>query len=141
MGQPELIRDRRFANNQGRLDNRDELTALIETWMATFATDADVIEALEVQRVPCGPVLSPAAALDHPYFKARGMVREVTDPFAGTFKIPGFPIKYSDAPPELDLATAMLGEHNRAVLAELLGYDNATIDALEADGILFSKDR
>ncbi len=141
MGRPELATDPRFRTNDGRIEHRDALTAEIEAWMATFATDADVIAALEAQRVPCGPVLSPTDALDHPYFKARGMVREVTDPFAGTFSIPGFPIKFSDAPPEPDLETSMLGQHNRTVLHDLLGYDAATIDALEADGVLFSKDR
>ncbi|MPY94689.1 MAG: CoA transferase, partial [Acidimicrobiia bacterium] len=141
MGQPELGEDPRFANNAARLAHRDELTALVEAWMATFETDDEVIAALEAHRVPCGPVLSPADALEHPYFRERGMVRDVTDPFAGTFAIPGFPIKFSDAPPDPDLPTAMLGEHNRAVLRDLLGYDDATVDALEAADVLFSKDR
>ena len=141
IGRPELLDDPRFASNQGRLDHRDELTELVESWMATFDTDDEVMAALEAHRVPCGPVLSPADALDHPYFRARGMVREVHDPHAGTFSIPGFPIKFSDAPPEPDLPASALGEHNRSVLGELLGYDEPTIAALEDDGILMSKDR
>jgi crotonobetainyl-CoA:carnitine CoA-transferase CaiB-like acyl-CoA transferase len=141
MGRPELNDDPRFATNPARLEHRDELTALVESWMATFANDDDVMAALEAHRVPCGPVLSPAEALDHPYFRERGMVRDVHDPFAGTFAIPGFPIKFSDAPPERDLQAATLGQHNRSVLGELLGYDEATIAALEEDGILGSKDR
>jgi CoA:oxalate CoA-transferase len=141
IGRPELLDDPRFASNQGRLDHRDELTELVESWMATFDTDDEVMAALEAHRVPCGPVLSPADALDHPYFRARGMVREVHDPHAGTFSIPGFPIKFSDAPPEPDLPASALGEHNRSVLGELLGYDEPAIAALEDDGILMSKDR
>ncbi|MDH4147741.1 MAG: CoA transferase, partial [Acidimicrobiia bacterium] len=141
MGRPELGTDARFATNQGRIEHRDELTALVEAWMATFPSDDAVIAALEAERVPCGPVLSPAETLDHPYFLERNMVREVTDPLAGTFKIPGFPIKFSDAPPELDLPTSNLGQHNHAVLRDVLGYDQATIAALEESGVLFSKDR
>jgi crotonobetainyl-CoA:carnitine CoA-transferase CaiB-like acyl-CoA transferase len=141
IGRPELANDPRFANNQGRLDNRDDLTALIEDWMATFATDAEVMAALEAHRVPCGPVLSPADAIDHPYFIERRMVREVHDPLAGSFVIPGFPIKFSDAPPEPDLPTAALGQHNHEVLSELLGYDEGAVRALEDEGILASKDR
>jgi crotonobetainyl-CoA:carnitine CoA-transferase CaiB-like acyl-CoA transferase len=141
IGRPELANDPRFANNQGRLDNRDDLTALIEEWMATFATDAEVMAALEAHRVPCGPVLSPADAIDHPYFIERRMVREVHDPLAGSFVIPGFPIKFSDAPPEPDLPTAALGQHNHEVLSELLGYDEGAVRALEDEGILASKDR
>ena len=109
--------------------------------MANFERDDDVIAALEAHRVPCGPVLSPADALTHPYFLERGMVREVDDPRAGRFAIPGFPLKFSDAPPEPDLATARLGEHNADVLSQLLGYDQATIAALEDEGILASRDR
>jgi crotonobetainyl-CoA:carnitine CoA-transferase CaiB-like acyl-CoA transferase len=141
IGRPELAKDPRFANNQGRLDNRDDLTALIEEWMATFATDAEVMAALEAHRVPCGPVLSPADAIEHPYFIERRMVREVHDPLAGSFVIPGFPIKFSDAPPEPDLPTAALGQHNHEVLSELLGYDEGAVRALEDEGILASKDR
>lgn len=109
--------------------------------MATFATDDEVIAALEAHRVPCGPVLSPADALDHPYFRARNMVREVDDPHAGRFAIPGFPLKFSDAPPEPALPTAMLGEHNESILRDILGYDSATIAALREAGVLGSKDR
>ena len=141
IGKPELAKDPRFANNESRLDHRAELTAEIEQWMATFATDAEVIAALEAKRVPCGPVLSPADALTHPYFLERRMVREVHDPFAGTFMIPGFPIKFSDAPPEPDLATACLGEHNREVFHDMLGLDDATISAREEGRVLLSKDR
>jgi crotonobetainyl-CoA:carnitine CoA-transferase CaiB-like acyl-CoA transferase len=141
MGMPELADDPRFRNNQGRLDNRDELTGVIERWMARFATDDEVMAALEAHRVPCGPVLSPADAINHPYFIERGMVRDVHDPLAGTFAIPGFPIKFSDAPPDPDLPTPNLGQHNHEVLRELLGYDEATVQALQDEGILASKDR
>ncbi|MFN0092412.1 MAG: CaiB/BaiF CoA transferase family protein [Acidimicrobiales bacterium] len=141
IGRPELAEDPRFKNNQNRLDNLDAFVDIVEAWMAGFETDADVLAALEAERVPCAPVLNPADALDHPYFLERGMVREISDPLAGTFKIPGFPLKFSDAPPEPDLVTACLGEHNRRVLAELLGYDDARIAELEAAGVLTEKDR
>lgn len=139
LGRPELAEDPRFATNQARLDHRDELTAIIEDWMAGFDRDDDVIAALEAHRVPCGPVLSPADAAGHPYFVERGTIRTVTDDRAGAIDIPGFPIKFSDAPPDPDLPTSALGGHNHAVLKDLLGYDDATIAAMEDDGLLFSK--
>ncbi|MFN0092405.1 MAG: CaiB/BaiF CoA transferase family protein [Acidimicrobiales bacterium] len=141
IGRPDLAEDPRFRGNRERVANRAALTEIIETWMAGFDTDEEVLAALEAERVPCGPVLSPADALDHPYFVERGMVREVTDPLAGTFKIPGFPLKFSDMPPAGDLPTPNLGQHNREVLAELLGLDDAKLDELEAAGLLASKDR
>jgi CoA:oxalate CoA-transferase len=139
VGRPELTDDPRFATLNGRLENLDEMVAIIEGWMATFATDEDVMAVLEEHRVPCGMVLNPADAKDHPYFQERRMVRQVTDPHAGTFDIPGFPLKFSDAPPEPDLATPALGEHNHEVLGQLAGYDADRIAALEAAGVLASK--
>ena len=140
IGRPELGDDPRFTKNDGRLAHLDELVAIVEDWMATFATDDEVLAALEAERVPCGEVLNPADAARHPYFIERRMVRQVTDPRAGTFDIPGFPLRFADAPPEPDLVTPALGEHNRAVLGELAGYDDERLAALEADGVLHSKE-
>ena len=136
MGRPELGDDPRFATNTERVANRAELTEIIEAWMATFDSDHDVLEALAAAKVPCGPVLSPADAVDHPHFQARGTVREITDPLAGTFHVPGFPIRYSAQPAPLDLTAPALGEHNRSILTELLDLDDTTIDDLTTRGIL-----
>lgn len=141
LGRPELGKDERFATNELRLTNRDELVAIVEEWMAGFDTDAEVLAALTAHRVPCGPVLSPADAVDHPYFTERGAVRKIHDPVAGTFHVPGFPIRYSDSPGDLDLPTSNLGQHNAEVLGELLGYSADQVADLEAQGVLGSKDR
>ena len=138
MGRPDLADDPRFATNDARVRNRNALTELIEGWMSTFATDDEVLDALAAAKVPCGPVLSPADAVDHPHFQARGTVREITDPLAGTFHVPGFPIRYSAKPDPLDLTAPALGEHNRAVLAELLDLDDTIIDDLTDRGVLIA---
>ena len=89
--------------------------------------------------MPCAPVLDPATARDEPFYIERRAVRQVSDPLVGTIDVPGFPIKFSDAPPEPELEVHALGQDNRAVLRDLLGYDDAAVDALEAEGILASK--
>lgn len=141
LGRPDLAKDERFANNELRLANRDELVAIIEEWMAGFDTDDDVLAALEAARVPCGPVLNPADAAHHQYFIERGAVRRIEDPVAGSFLVPGFPIRYSDAEGDLDLVAPNLGEHNAEVLSELLGYSPQQTEDLESSGVLGFKDR
>jgi crotonobetainyl-CoA:carnitine CoA-transferase CaiB-like acyl-CoA transferase len=142
MGRPELLHDDRFRTNQGRLEHRDELTALIEEWMATFSTDAEVVEVLQRARVPTGPVLSPADSIHQEAFLERGTVRWIEDPQAGALAIPGFPVRFGDPAPEgADLVAPRLGEHNRAVLGELLGYDDDRLADLAARGIIAEKDR
>ncbi|MGI9598648.1 MAG: CaiB/BaiF CoA transferase family protein, partial [Acidimicrobiales bacterium] len=139
MGRPEFAADDRFATPNDRLENREALTDEIERWMATFADDQSALDALEAARVPCSPVLDPTDAVNHPFFVERRAVRQVTDPLVGTIDIPGFPIKFSDAPPEPDLPTHALGQDNADVLRDVLGYDDERISSLEAQGVLASK--
>ncbi len=139
MDRPEFDEDPRFGHPMKRLEHRDALTAEIDEWMATFPTDRAVIERLEEFRVPCARVLDPAEARNEPFFVERGAVRQIEDPLLGQLDIPGFPIKFSDAPPEPDLEVHALGQDNRSVLSEVLGYDGDRIEALEADGVLQSK--
>ena len=141
MRRPELADDPRFVNAATRIEHRAELNALIDAWLQTFPTDDNAIAALEAHRVPCSRVLTPLEAAAHPHLIARGTVRTVTDRLAGDIVVPGFPIRFSDAPPDPDLCASDLGEHNRAVLGGLLGYDDARLAALERDGIIASKDR
>ncbi len=67
------------------------------------------------------------------------MIAEVSDRGNGTIRIPNPPWHFSDAEVAVRGAARYRGEDNRAVLAELLGYDDMTIDGLEADGILSSR--
>ncbi|MDH4147760.1 MAG: CoA transferase [Acidimicrobiia bacterium] len=136
VGHPEWVDDERYATGRERARNRAELVEMTEAWMATFATDQEVLDVLEAHRVPCAPVLSPREALEHPYYLEREMVRTVPDPILGEVKIPGFPFKFSQRPDLPELATPALGEHNAATLAAWAGYDQARIDALAADGVL-----
>ena len=140
MGRVDLGDDPRFTTNTNRLANRDDLTLLIEDWMSHFDSDQDVLDVLEEHRVPCGPVLEPVKlAAAHPHFLERGTVREVDDPVAGKMLIPGFPIRFSDAPPLPDLTAAEVGEHNSEVLKEILGHSSEVVQNLESNGILYRR--
>lgn len=139
IGRTDLADDPRFGSNPSRIEHRDELTAVIEAWMATFATDAEVLDALEAARVPAGPVLSPAQAMTHPHFVERGVVRTVHDPRAGEVQIPGFPWRASEAFPPDDHEAAPLGAHNAEVLGAMLGLDEDALADLEAREIIASK--
>ena len=139
LGDPALAEDAHFRSNPDRIKNRDELTEIIEAWMATFTSDAEVLDALARARVPSGPVLTPREILDNPHFVERNMVRIVDDPLAGPVAIPGFPIKSTDPLPADDYQTAALGEHNAEVLGGLLRIPDERLAELEAAGVIASK--
>lgn len=135
MGRDDLRHDERFEGLRPRQKNRAELNSIIETWMAGFATDDDVLAVLEAHRVPCAKVLAPYEAIGHPHFESRGMIRRVEDPIIDEVVIPGSPLRFSEQPEPLDLRAPLLGEHNQAVLAAL-GYSAGDVEAMVAAGVL-----
>ncbi len=140
IGRPELEHDERFADLRGRHRNRRELNGIVEEWTTAQASDDAVIAALESERVPCAKVIEPIAAVGHPHYESREMIRRVPDPILGEVTIPGNPLRLSEHPGPLPLLAPLLGEHNAEVLAEL-GYEAADIDRLEAGGVIRSGER
>lgn len=141
MGRQDLAADPRFATNEARVANRDELTSVIEGWLATFADTESLIAALADAGVPAGRVQSPADAVDDPHFRARGTVRDIHDPFIGTFSAPGFPIKFDGAAVEPDLRAPALGQHNEEILGTMLGWTSDEVAAALDTGLLVHRDR
>ena len=77
----------------------------------------------------------------HPHLRERGTVTTVEDPFIGKFDVPGFPMRFSAFPEELQLPAPTLGQHNAAVLTDYLGYSPQQIERLAADGVLYQGER
>jgi CoA:oxalate CoA-transferase len=120
MNMPELADDPRFDTPRGRRDNNAALKHIIEGWLGDFPSRDAAVAALEAERVPCAPVLSLHEAMAHPHLRARGTVRRVRDEAIGAFDIPGLPVKFSRWAEGSEIAADRLGEHNEAVLRELL---------------------
>lgn len=140
MARPDLIDDPAWATDAARLEHVDEVIATVETWLQSFPDVASAVAHLDQHNVPCAPVLSVEETLTFPHHVARGTVRTVNDPIAGEFQIPGHPVRSSRYPADNAYLAPLLGEHNHAILSELLGKTDAEISDLTAAGILQSKD-
>jgi crotonobetainyl-CoA:carnitine CoA-transferase CaiB-like acyl-CoA transferase len=81
-------------------------------------------------------VLTLHEAMAHPHLRQRGTVRRVRDPHIGEFDMPGLPVKFSGWQENRDLQADLLGEHNDAVLAALLGLSESEIGSLYEQGVL-----
>ncbi|MGQ3196288.1 MAG: CaiB/BaiF CoA transferase family protein [Hydrogenophaga sp.] len=136
LGQPELLKDERFATAALRRDHNEALKHLLETWLAGFTTRDEAIAALERHRIPCAPVLTLREAMAHPHLRERGVVREVHDPYIGRFDIPGPPARFSAWRVPGGLRADLLGEHNEEILKSLAGLDDDEIGQLYRDGVL-----
>ena len=94
-----------------------------------------VIEAFGSRGVPCGPINTIPRVLDDPQVKHREMVRMLPHPLAGEVPQIVSPMKFSNAALAFDRPPPLLGEHTKAILAELYGtFEAGPSDADERSG-------
>jgi crotonobetainyl-CoA:carnitine CoA-transferase CaiB-like acyl-CoA transferase len=125
-----LLKDARFATNPDRVNNRAELSALIEERLATL-TQSEVIERLEKAEVPVGPVYDLAQVFSDPQSQHLGLTVATPHPKVPDLKTTGFPYRMSETNPEVRCPPPLLGEHTAEVLREL-GYTDSEITSLGA---------
>jgi len=133
VGLEEIITDKRFRDRQARLDNRSQLSSILEKalalksaveWQALF-NDAGV---------PVGEVLGVADALRNPQIADRGMIEKfVNAPGVGKdIHIACTGVKIDGKAPVTDTPPPTLGQDTKAILLEL-GYSNTEIARLREE--------
>jgi CoA:oxalate CoA-transferase len=140
MGRPELADDARFVDVATRIANYDALSAIIRSFASGIADAATFEEIFSKHQLAVGRVRQPGELTDTDWAVERGVVVDVDDRGGGSFRVPNVPWRFGASP---DVGVAGVpkyrGEDNRSVLAELLGYDDARLDELEAEGVLSSR--
>jgi crotonobetainyl-CoA:carnitine CoA-transferase CaiB-like acyl-CoA transferase len=134
LGLPELARDGRFATNDLRVANRDELTAIM-TSVLTSRTRAEWSAALDAADIPNASVMSVGEVVANPQTAIRGMVEGFMHPLAGRLQVTGRPIKFIGRELEPMKSSPLLGEHSQAILREVLNYSDEDIKALADAGV------
>jgi crotonobetainyl-CoA:carnitine CoA-transferase CaiB-like acyl-CoA transferase len=134
-GCAELASDARFATNGKRVENRAELTRLLQAIFAKRPTQ-EWLELLEAAGVPNGPINNVAQVFEEPQVRARGVRVELDHPVAGKLPTVASPMRFSGTPLEHRLAPPVLGQHTEEILRERLGRSAAQIAALRAEGVI-----
>ncbi|MBC7770813.1 MAG: CoA transferase [Phycisphaerales bacterium] len=130
-----LADDPRFAHNEARVNNREELTAALAHIMAQRAT-AHWIAALEVAQVPCGPINTLDQVFADPHVIARGAVETVHRADGVSVRLAANPLRLSATPPRTRAAPPLLGQDTDAVLEELLAMGEDVRARLRAERVI-----
>jgi CoA:oxalate CoA-transferase len=90
-------------------------------------------------KVPVAPIYQVDEVVKDPQLSYRGMFVEVEHKKAGILKVPNFPVKLSVTPGEVHSAAPLLGQHNKEILKDMLGYSKSQIEDLERAGVIFTE--
>ncbi|MEP9347768.1 CaiB/BaiF CoA-transferase family protein [Xanthobacter sp. KR7-225] len=131
----ELIDEPSFLAMNDEVDSwtkRDDIFAKTRAKL-TGKTTAAWLEAFRAADVWAGPVYGYEDLVSDPQVAHNGTFVTYDHPTEGRVTTPGFPIKFSKTPSQVDRGAPLAGEHSRQVLAEA-GYDDAAIARLLASG-------
>ena len=132
---PELLQPQ-FATPELRRQNAPELD---EVTRAVFERQ-DPLElfrsAHERRGFIYGVVHSPQDLVESPQYQARGYFVDIEHPAMGAVKSPGAPVIMSGTPWRARSPAPTLGQHNREILGDRLGYPAAELPRMRASGVI-----
>ena len=130
-----LASDPRFATNGKRVENRVELTALLNE-IFVKRTTRDWVKALEAAGVPNGPINNLEQVFQEPQAVARGLRIQMQHPLAGEISLIRSPMRFSETPIEHKLPPPLLGQHTDEILRGMLGCSDEDIARLRTEGAI-----
>jgi crotonobetainyl-CoA:carnitine CoA-transferase CaiB-like acyl-CoA transferase len=137
LGQPELIDDPRFCDNQSRIAHNQELDDIIGAWVARYTLE-EARALLDEAGIPAGPVMSMADIAADPQFQSRDMLVRVPDDRLPEKEVvlPGIVPKLTETPGVIYHSGGALGADNDAVYGDLLGLSETEIRHFKAEGVI-----
>ncbi|MBA7485953.1 hypothetical protein GH157_04005 [archaeon] len=86
--------------------------------------------------MPCAPIYYGSEATEDPHIIAREMIVEYDHPLMGKTRGINFPVKMSESPGRVTSAAPLLGQHQKEIIIDLLGYSEEEFTALVKGGVI-----
>ncbi len=135
IGEPEVLCTEEWREFYYRLANADALYAL----MLDFTKQFTMLELTEIghkEGVPIAPIFDIKGFNNSPQTRAREFLTEVDHPIVGRFNCPGPPYKWSETSCKIRCAAPCLGQHNKEIYCNELGYSTLELSAFRQAGII-----
>jgi crotonobetainyl-CoA:carnitine CoA-transferase CaiB-like acyl-CoA transferase len=123
------------ADTQGQ---DDKIREVMQTWADEYEDVAGFERVLDSARIPLGTVKRLVDAVQEDWAVHRRSLVDV-DINGEARPIPRAPARFSQAEVGPRRGAYLRGADNRAVLKDMLGVDDATLDQLEQDGVLLNE--
>jgi len=135
MAEDHWLTDPRFASDASRGEHADMISKRMQAWTITRTTE-EVVSELDQARIPCGEVLSPQQALEHPQVQAMNYLTDIEYPGVdGSYPLPRLPLEFSKIKQVKPKRPPTLSEHTDAILGEL-GFSSEDLASFRAQRII-----
>ena len=115
---PDILQDARFATRNARIENQEQLIALLGSVFATRKR-GEWCQRLEARDVPHAPMYDTSEALQDPQAKHMELEIEGTHPTLGKWRTVRSPVSFDGVRPTDVTPPPLLGEHSAEIRASL----------------------
>ena len=131
----EALQDERFASGAGRIEHGEELKELLLEALSHWDRKP-LFEASGENRLVFGMAQDAGDLFDCPHLRERDFFVEVDHPVAGAAEYAGMGARLSGGDFQVHRPAPLLGQHNREIYGEELGYTPAQMVLLRAAGVI-----
>ncbi|XP_076347938.1 succinyl-CoA:glutarate CoA-transferase-like [Tachypleus tridentatus] len=135
LGLHHLLTDSRYKTNRNRVANRQVLLCELSSRFLQYSTD-HWLKAFNGSGIPYGPINNIGQVFNDPQVQHNGMVVEMEQRNAGSIKVIGPAVKYSNSVNEPRFPPPSLGEHTNNVLTSLLGLTQTDLQVLREEKVI-----
>jgi formyl-CoA transferase len=138
IGRSDMLTDPRFRTNADRLKNVEALDAILGDFIGGYDQEA-LVDLMEAANVTVGPIYDIAQIMTDRHVVDREILADYPDAEVGALPMHHVVPRLSQTPGSIRTAAPTLGEHNRALLAEI-GVTEEIYAELSADGVVAEAD-
>ncbi|MEE8398757.1 MAG: CoA transferase [Desulfobacterales bacterium] len=132
---PELLDDPRFTDPLQRPAHHGDFDVIFMDWLMD-RTQEELFRSAQENRLPVAPVNRIDDVLADPQLKTRGAFVGIDHPVTGNLTYPGVPFALPEVSSEPQLAAPTLGQHNKEIYSDRLGYAAEDLVRLRSEGII-----
>ncbi|MBU4361229.1 CoA transferase [bacterium] len=133
----ELLEVEEFETNEKRTENYQKIKPILDK-ITIQKTTEEWLKIFESVGVPASAINTVDKLFNDPQVKARKMIIQTEQPGMGKIHVAGNPIKLSTLTEEVVTGPApKIGEHTDEILQSFLNYDNAKINELKKQKVIF----
>jgi CoA:oxalate CoA-transferase len=135
MGNPDWTKSEQYKDISLRRTKMGEINQRVAEWVSQH-TNEEIMQLAQNKRIPVTPLNTIKETIESEQLKVREFFVEIDHKEAGKITYPGAPYKLSGTPWRIKSPAPLLGEHNKEIYCQMLGYNDQDLVKMRQAGII-----